>query len=309
MHAETADTKPFDPAITKTWLPVNAYIGGAEHAVLHLLYARFVTMALKDWGWIEFEEPFPFLFGHGLIIKDGSKMSKSKGNVVNPDEYIEKFGADTLRTYLMFLGPYDQGGDFRDSGIAGMYRWLQKIWVLAHEKLAKTTTLKLEKKLHKTIKKCTEDMAQFKYNTSIAMLMECANVWSEEGESMSQKDMLKFIQLLAPFAPFLTEEIFQENLEQHASMKSKTSKTFGSIHTSSWPSYDPTVLVEENIEIVVQINGKFRDRITVLIEEAANREALIEAARRCEKVVSAVEKREITKVIAVPGKLVNFVIE
>lgn len=301
LHAETADTLPFDPKITKKWLPVNAYIGGAEHAVLHLLYARFVTIALKDWGHIDFEEPFPFLFGHGLIIKDGAKMSKSKGNVVNPDEYIEKFGADTLRTYLMFLGPYDQGGDFRDTGIAGMYRWLQKVIRLFEEKVQKETTPKLLAKLHKTIKKSTKEMSEFRFNTSIASMMECANLWTEEGESFSKEDAEKFLRLLAPFAPYLTEELYQE-------MFVKKGKTFVSIHTSGWPEYREELTLESEIEIAVQFNGKFRHAVRLAAEIVQDKAALEKAIQADERVGASLQGKTVQKVIVVPGKLVNFVL-
>jgi leucyl-tRNA synthetase len=304
LHAASAATQPFDPAITKTWLPVNAYIGGAEHAVLHLLYSRFVTMAMKDWGYIDFEEPFPFLFGHGLIIKDGAKMSKSKGNVVNPDEYIEKFGADTLRTYLMFLGPYDQGGDFRDTGIAGMYRWLQKVWRLYQERVAQDasakTTPKLLAKLHKTIKKCTAEMAEFKFNTSIAAMMECANLWSEQGEEMSREDAVKFLSLLAPFAPYMSEELYQKQFE-------KSSKIFASIHRAAWPAYQEKLTIESELEIAVQINGKFKAIVSVSAEIAQDKNSLEKAILAANQVQSLLKDKVVKQTIVVPSRLVNFV--
>lgn len=307
LFATSAKDKPFDPAITKKWLPVTTYIGGAEHAVLHLLYSRFVTMALKDWGHLEFEEPFPFLFGHGLIIKDGSKMSKSKGNVVNPDEYIEKFGADTLRTYLMFLGPYDQGGDFRDTGIAGMERWMQKVWRLFHEKLAtgsQKTPTKLQIKLHKTIKKCTKDMADFKYNTCIAAMMECTNLWLNEGETMGKDDALKFLCLLAPFAPYMTEEIYQTLFIQKA--PSKTTP-FSSIHTLRWPAFDELLTLDEMVEIAIQINGKFRGKMVVQSNDAKDKALLENKAQKEEKIIQLLTSMSIKNIIVVPGKLVNIV--
>lgn len=300
LDAATASTQPFDPEITKKWLPVDAYIGGAEHAVLHLLYARFVTMALKDWGHLSFEEPFPFLFGHGLIIKDGAKMSKSKGNVVNPDEYIEKFGADTLRTYLMFLGPYDQGGDFRDTGIAGMYRWLQKVWRLYDEKgFAKETSKALQAKLHKTIKKCTRDMAEFKFNTCIALLMECVNLWTESAECISKTDAESFLRLLAPFAPYMTEELYQTKF---------TSGEFVSIHTSGWPTYNESLTQANVVEVVVQVNGKVKARLSLPAEVAKDKAVLEKTAMADIKVAQLLEGKTIKKIIVVPGKLVNVVI-
>lgn len=293
---------PFDPEITKAWLPVNAYIGGAEHAVLHLLYARFVTMALKDWGMLDFEEPFPFLFGHGLIIKDGAKMSKSRGNVVNPDEYIEKFGADALRTYLMFLGPYDQGGDFRDTGISAMSKWLQKVWSLASEKAdSEKTTPELYTKLHKIIRKCTQDLEAFRYNTAIAAMMECVNVWQEEGERFSRSDLVKFLSLLAPFAPFMTEEAF--HLYGNSSVLESES-----IHCLAWPEYDAAAVEESVIQVVVQVNGKVRARVSAPAENVATEAGIFNEVKKDPKVIEILGSLNVVKTVAVPGRLVNFVV-
>ncbi|HZZ98594.1 MAG TPA: leucine--tRNA ligase [Candidatus Saccharimonadia bacterium] len=300
IHAKSATGQPFDPAITKTWMPVDAYIGGAEHAVLHLLYSRFVTMALKDWKMVDFDEPFPFLFGHGLIIKDGAKMSKSKGNVVNPDEYIEKFGADTLRTYLMFLGPYDAGGDFRDTGIAGMYRWLQKIWKLFNleEKVAASSTPKVQRKLHQTIEKNTKEMASFKFNTSIAAMMELANTWTKEGEKLSRADARSFLLMLAPFAPFMTEQIFQAEY---------AGKEYHSIHLEHWPKFDAALTKIEGAEVVVQVNGKYKATLALSSEDAASEAAVRKAAEAEPRFKMTMRDKSIKKVIFVPGRLINFV--
>ncbi|RPJ03529.1 MAG: leucine--tRNA ligase, partial [Spirochaetaceae bacterium] len=169
---------PWDPAITKKWLPVNMYTGGAEHSVLHLMYSRFVTMFLKDMGLIDFEEPFSSFFAHGLVIKNGAKMSKSKGNVVNPDEYIASYGADALRMYLMFMGPYADGGDFRDSAMEGMSRWVGRIWRLGEHVLSgkTTSTETIKNTLQKLIKKVSEDLEKRRYNTAIASMMEFTNL-------------------------------------------------------------------------------------------------------------------------------------
>ncbi len=303
LLSKTASTLPFDPEMMKKWLPVNSYIGGAEHAVLHLLYSRFVTMALKDWGYLSFEEPFPFLFGHGLIIKDGAKMSKSKGNVVNPDEYIEKFGADTLRTYLMFLGAYDQGGDFRDEGIAGMYRFLQKVWNIFHDdkKIGQTSTNEVLKKLHKTIKKCTEDMGNFKFNTSIASIMECMNVWTEDGQILKKEDALHLLKLIAPFAPFMAEEMYQN-------IFSKDEKTFSSIHKQMWPQFDSSLIVEEFASVVVQVNGKMRTVLSLSYEDAAIQDAVLAQSLKVEKISTELAGRAPKKVIFVKGKVINLVV-
>lgn len=311
---------PFHP----NWYPVDAYIGGAEHAVLHLLYARFVTMALHDWGYLPSEEPFPFLFGHGLIIKDGAKMSKSRGNVVNPDEYIAKFGADALRTYLMFLGPYDQGGDFRDTGMHGMHKWLNRVWEVGQSVLhqdstmtAPETTPKLRRLLHQTIAANTSEMAQLKYNTCIARLMELVNLWKEADQQMSQADTVKFWQLLAPFAPYLTEDLYQQlqagkskpgDDTQLPANTSKQAADFTSIHHTRWPEAEAQYLVEDSVTIAVQVNGKLRATLTIPADQANEEAAVIALARELADVKRYCQGREIKKSIYVPGRIVNFVV-
>jgi leucyl-tRNA synthetase len=197
---------PFDPAITKKWLPVNSYIGGNEHAVLHLLYSRFVTMVLHDAGHLEFEEPYTKFRAHGMIIREGAKMSKSRGNVVNPDEYIEKWGADTFRTYLMFLGPYEEGGDFRDQSIAGVRRFLDRVWTSVTTATTEgSADPQVLRKLHQTIKKVSEDLPKLSYNTAIASMMEYMNV-VRRGERTAHRDEVEpHVQLLATFAPHENE--------------------------------------------------------------------------------------------------------
>ncbi|MGE5144858.1 MAG: leucine--tRNA ligase, partial [Acidobacteriota bacterium] len=194
--------KPFDPTRTKTWLPVTTYIGGNEHAVLHLLYSRFITMVLKDLGHVDFEEPFPKLRAHGLIVKDGAKMSKSRGNVVVPDAYIQQWGADTFRMYLMFLGPFQEGGDFRDTGITGIRRFLDKVWRLAHDAAIASDALvppEVLTKLHQTIRKVTADTRSLNYNTAIASMMEYVNALRDGTPTSELLEPL--VVLLAPYAP------------------------------------------------------------------------------------------------------------
>jgi leucyl-tRNA synthetase len=301
-QVEAGKASPGQP----TWFPVDAYIGGAEHAVLHLLYARFVTMALHDWGYLPSEEPFPYLFGHGLIIKDGAKMSKSRGNVVNPDDYIAKFGADALRSYLMFLGPYDQGGDFRDTGMHGMNKWLNKVWETVVNSHSDQTTPALKQKLHQTIATNTQDMAQLKFNTCLARLMEVINLWrdgtSGQAATMSDADVVVFLQLLAPFAPYLTEELFQT---RHESGKTTN---FQSIHSTIWPTADSQYLVVENVTIAVQINGKLRATFQMGREEAKNESAAIALARELSEVERFCQGKQIKKSIYIPGKIINFVV-
>ncbi|MGI9041101.1 MAG: leucine--tRNA ligase, partial [Gemmatimonadales bacterium] len=203
------DDRPFDPARTRKWLPVDTYIGGNEHAVLHLLYARFITMVLHELGHVHFDEPYRKFRAHGLIVKDGAKMSKSRGNVVIPDEYIAKWGADTFRMYLMFLGPFQEGGDFRDEGISGPRRFLEKVWTLVGEAIRTgpedETRHNLLVKYHQTVKRVTEGLDELRYNTSIAALMEFVNTL--RAETCTHRDMVEgLVLMLAPFAPHFAEE-------------------------------------------------------------------------------------------------------
>jgi len=304
---------PWDPEITKKWLPVNIYIGGAEHTVLHLLYARFVTMALYDWKTVEFEEPFSRFYAHGLIIAEGAKMSKSRGNVIIPDQYIKAYGADTLRTYLMFLGPFDMGGDFRDTGIAGMYRFLNRVWRLVNEQLDKLTAKSdgepLNKVLHKTIKGVTEDIENLRYNTAISKLMEYVNALSDNTKDIRIEHISGLILMLAPFAPYMSEELWSRLLVVSSQLSvDKKATTFSSIHLHPWPKFDEKYLVEDELTIIVQVNGKLRDTIEFGIEEAKLQEKVEEKAKESQKVNKYLEGKTIRKTIFVPMKLINFVV-
>jgi len=302
----------FYPQITKKWLPVDMYIGGHEHACLHLMYSRFITMVFKDLGLIDFEEPYKRFYAHGLIIAEGAKMSKSKGNVVIPDEYIEKFGADTLRCYLMFLGPFDQGGDFRDRGIAGMYRFLNRIWRIYQggKKIGSKTSPELLHPLHQTIQKVTNDINNLRYNTAIAAMMEFINQWNNGGQ-LSKADAGSFLKLLAPFAPHLAEELWH-SLTKFPTWE-KMSKT--SIHLQPWPKYDPKLVEEEEATIVVQVNGKVRGQIKIQSTKSKIQnevEKLAKADPRVAKYLAGHAGgragKPPKKVIFVPGKLINFVL-
>lgn len=293
------DSMYFDIDRVKKWLPVNIYIGGAEHAVLHLLYARFVTMVLADLKLTDFEEPFTTFFAHGLIIKDGAKMSKSKGNVVVPDEYIGKYGADTLRMYLMFLGQFSQGGDFRDTGIEGMSRFIKRVWTLLHTiSISETEDPEVLKSLHKTIKGVTEDLSKLSYNTAIAKLMEFYNGVSHR-ENLAKSTVENFLKLMAPFAPHLTEEIYQTKMVNDKEFHQ-------SIHVSSWPEYKEEFLKEDTVTVVIQVNGKRRAEVTIDVADFNNQKMVEE--KGYEVLGERVNKSQVKKVIYVPGKILNLVV-
>jgi len=288
---------PWDPRVTKKWLPVDMYIGGNEHAVLHLMYTRFITMALHDLGFINFEEPFKKFRAHGLVIHGGEKMSKSRGNVVSPNEYIDAYGADTLRMYLLFLGPYDRGGDFSDRAIAGMHRFLNRVWNLCTkviEKNSKSSDSQLLKTLHKTTKKVEEDIENLKFNTAIASLMEFLNEMVSKEEKLNLALVKHFLHLLAPFAPHLTEELWEKTGEKD------------SIHKEGWPSYEKKFLEEGRVTIVIQINGKLRD--TLEAHRDIKKEEAVRLAVDQAKIKSYTLNKTIKKIVWVEGKLLNLVI-
>jgi leucyl-tRNA synthetase len=292
------DDVAFDAEITAKWLPVDMYIGGEEHAVLHLLYSRFVTMALYDAGIVPFEEPYATFRKHGLLIKEGSKMSKSRGNVVIPDEYIEKWGADTFRTYLMFLGPYQEGGDFRDQGLQGPYGFLARLWdsVVPVETLGTAEPEgALEQKLHATIRKVTEDIAALRYNTAIAAMMEYLNAVREGGRAVQRAEVEPLVPLVAPFAPHLAEELWQR-LGHERSL----------FEAPAWPRYDPDKARADTVEFVVQVNGKVRTRMP-LPRGTAQEEAQA-AALADENVARFIDGGKLRKVIFVPDRLINLVV-
>lgn len=299
--------KPFDQDKVKYWLPVDLYVGGAEHAVLHLMYARFFTKALADMGYIDFREPFLKLRNQGMILaEDGRKMSKSLGNVINPDEVVEQYGADTLRLYEMFMGPLEDTKPWSTKSIVGVRRMLEKTLGLYE----KTTEIKIEseddmtrgkiqrkdlvKQLHKTIKKVTDDIEGMKFNTAIAQLMILINKMEEWNYLLSRDIYEKFILLLSPFAPHLAEEIWRQLGHQQ------------SIALENWPEYDPALIQDEEIELVVQINGKVRDKIAAaadIAEEEARKLVL-----QSEKVQKWLNGQTPKKVIFIKGKLVNIVV-
>ncbi|MBI5733150.1 leucine--tRNA ligase [Candidatus Jorgensenbacteria bacterium] len=291
--------KPFNKTTIKKWSPVNMYIGGAEHSVLHLLYSRFLAMAFHDMKLVDYDEPFTKFRAHGLLIKEGAKMSKSKGNVVNPDEYIKKFGADALRVYLMFLAPFEQGGDFRDASILGIVRFLDRAWryfVSCRDKGrtgGKKNTIELQKLMHKTIKKVTDDIENLHYNTAISALMVLLNEF-EKQTVVSVDYMRYFLLLSAPLAPYMTEELWH-------SFGNKTS-----IHREKWPSYNSKLVEDNEFDLIIQINGRVRD--TVLVSKGIVQEEAEKIAREQIMIKKWLGTNAIKRVIFVKDRLINFLI-
>ncbi|MEF8847171.1 MAG: leucine--tRNA ligase [Candidatus Paceibacterota bacterium] len=282
----------FDEKITKKWLPVDMYIGGAEHACLHLMYTRFITMALHDMRLIDFEEPFDKFRANGMITRNGAKMSKSKGNVVNPDDLIDKYGADCTRTYLMFMGPFTEGGDFSEEGISGIERFLDKIWRLSFKVEDSDPSDKEERALHQAIKKVTEDIESLKYNTAIAAMMEYLN--ELEGKP-SRKAIEPLVKMIAPFAPHMAEEIWREVWGNDES-----------IFKQSWPEFDKDLIKEEDFTLIIQVNGDVRGQIEA--EKGISKEEAKQLALDSGKVDKWVENKDIKKTVFVGDKLINFVV-
>ena len=297
----------FDPQAVRMWNPVDQYTGGAEHAVMHLLYARFFTRALRDLGLVDFDEPFIRLFNQGHIIAEHQKMSKSRGNVIAPDEFVSVVGADVVRCYLMFLGPWDQGGDWSDSGINGMARWMNRVWEISQRDARKLDDIPLDdeavgdlnRTMHKTIRKVVDDLERFKFNTALAALMEFSNslnqAWEREGidSGTLSEAVEKLLILLAPMAPHIAEELWERTGHDY------------SVHNQPLPQWDEALAADEVVTLVVQVNGRLRDRIEVpvsITEEEAKKLAL--ESQRTEPHIAG---KEIARVIYVPGKLVNIV--
>ncbi|HZO60653.1 MAG TPA: leucine--tRNA ligase [Solirubrobacterales bacterium] len=306
------DEAPWDQRIVDHWMPVDQYIGGVEHAILHLMYARFFTKALADMDMVGFEEPFANLFTQGMITSKGAKMSKSKGNTISPSTIVERFGADTARCYILFLGPPEQDADWSDDGVGGVHRFLGRVWRLrpgAGEPLVSPQAgavdgpaLELTRKAHWAIQKVTGDIERFQFNTAIAALMELVNeiyrVDSELRDDGAGEHALTFAvttvaSLLFPFAPHLAAEVFER-------------ATGGRVWEAEWPAADPALLSSDTVKVVVQVNGKVRDSVEVDADVA---EAdLKEAARGRPNVQRHLDGHEVVREIVVPGKLVNFVV-
>ncbi|MDQ3998549.1 MAG: leucine--tRNA ligase [Gemmatimonadota bacterium] len=285
---------PFDRELTHKWLPVHTYIGGNEHAVLHLLYSRFVTMVLHDAGLLRFEEPYARFRAHGLIIREGAKMSKSRGNVITPDDYIDEWGADTFRTYLMFLGPFEEGGDFREAGISGVRRFLDRLWRAALEARGDgAPDAEVLRKLHQTIRKVGDDIPRLSYNTAIAAMMEYMNVLRYNERAPHRREVEPLVQLVAPFAPHIAEELWER---------------FGhsqSVFDAGWPRYDAALAAEDLVEMAVQVNGKTRGRIQVT-REVKEQDAV--AAALAVPAIAKFVTGPVKKVIFVRGRLLNILV-
>jgi leucyl-tRNA synthetase len=316
------DERPWEREAVEYWMPVDQYIGGVEHAILHLMYARFITKALADMGFLSFEEPFANLFTQGMITYQGSKMSKSRGNVISPSTYVERYGADTTRCYILFFGPPEQDADWSDEGIGGVHRFLSRVWRVAIELEDRAGgeggrgedkaspdpsdlsehSLALARKAHRTIAKVTDDIARFHFNTALSAIMELMNeVYRLKDQLYEEQTGVRTLRLTAqtvasllfPFAPHLGAEVYERVAD-------------GRVWETPWPRPDPTLLVSETVAMVVQVNGKVRDRIEIggdVGDEEIKRMALERPNIR-----RYLDGKQVVREVVVPGKLVNFVV-
>lgn len=313
------DSKPFDTEDVNKWLPVDQYIGGVEHAILHLLYSRFITKVLYDLGYVDFEEPFSNLFTQGMIYKDGAKMSKSKGNVVSPDDMIEKYGADTLRMYILFMGPPEKDAEWNDQGIEGVNRFIRRIWNIYQMILGKIKDVKvgdevevesdqeyeIRKLINLTIQKVTSDIeGDFHFNTAISRMMELSNELNKYLTTVPEDkwniELLRyvaerFLRILSPFAPHMADELWKELGKE------------GFVIQQPWPTFNEDYMKEKSIELAIQINGKIRDRISVSPD--IDDENLKQLVLKREKVKQYTDKKEIKKILIVKGRLVNIIVK
>jgi leucyl-tRNA synthetase len=302
------DRQPFDPEKGRYWLPVDQYTGGPEHAVMHLLYTRFFTKAMRDMGMVDFDEPMLRLFHQGIILgPDGLRMKKSRGNVVLPDSLVGDHGADAVRLFLMFIGPWDQGGPWNPQGFEGIPRFLNRAWAVVTEtpqisgSSPEAEQQTLRHLSHKTLKKVTGDLARFGYNTAIAALMEYVNGLTKArntpvaGTPAWEEARRLLTLMLAPMAPHIAEEMWERLGEPY------------SVHQQPWPRWDEALAAEETVEVVVQVNGKVRDRMVV--PAGTERQALESEALGLPKVKSALDSSSVVRVIVVPDKLVNVVVK
>ncbi|MCR4404695.1 MAG: class I tRNA ligase family protein [Candidatus Acetothermia bacterium] len=308
--------RPFDTRLVNKWLPVDQYVGGVEHAILHLMYSRFITKALKDMGYLDFDEPFARLFTQGMVCLGGQAMSKSKGNIVSISEVVEEYGADTQRLYTLFMGPPEKDIEWSPTDIAGSSRFIRRVWQLVNEHLDLASLPKAGKfeqaalgerdrrlwqRLNQTVKSVGDDISLFHFNTAVSALMEFVNelgdyVAGEINGPLLKVALEELILLLSPFTPFVCEELWQRLGHREAVLENR------------WPRYDERALVVEEQEIVVQVNGKVRGRLTVPVALAADQEELKRRAMELESVQRQLDGHKLQKVIVVPGKLVNLVV-
>ncbi len=302
------EDSPFDTELAAKWTPVEQYTGGVEHAILHLLYARFFTKVIRDLGLVKDDEPFTKLRNQGMILgEDNEKMSKSRGNVINPDDLVREYGADTVRSYLMFIGPWEAGGPWSSTGIEGVARFLNRVWTLVVETPERDTPTdeaaerELRRAVNHAVKEVSEDLTNLQFNTAIAELMTLTNAMNRaKSSSMVETDtwlegVKKLLLLLAPIAPHITDELWER-------------RGFGgSVHTQPWPDYDESALVQDTVTVAVQVNGKRRGEITVAKD--ADKDAVLASAKAEVNVARHVEGKEIVREIVVPGRLVNIVVK
>ena len=308
--------KPFDKKKADYWMNVDQYIGGVEHAILHLLYARFFQMVMHDLGLVDAEEPFDNLLTQGMVIKDGAKMSKSLGNIVSPEEIQAKYGADTARLFILFAAPPEKELDWSDAGVEGSYRFLNRVYRLVQEYVneirgdfrgSETITIQsaedkaLNFQLNATVKKVTEDAGgRFSFNTAISSIMELVNALYKykQGEvnvPLMNDAIEKLILILNPFVPHITEELWNDLGHEDR------------VYQQNWPEFDPAALELETVEIIVQVNGKLKDKMA--FEKNAEKSAIEEAALASERVQDAIAGKSVVKTIVVPNKLINFVVK
>jgi leucyl-tRNA synthetase len=292
-----------DPAANRRWSPVDQYTGGAEHAVMHLLYARFFTKALRDLGYLWFDEPFLRLFNQGQIVTAGRRMSKSRGNVQAPDSYLGRYGADAFRLFLMFIGPWEEGADWDDAGIDGTSRFLNRLWALTlrhvEERGPGAAVEAMERARHRAVKRVTDAVSRFRWNVAVAAIMEYRRELEDAkvhaGSVSYDRGVRTLLLLLAPMAPHITEELWHRLGEEV------------SIHLQAWPTYDPALVAEKEVLIVIQVNGKVRDRVTV--PAGQGKDALARLARENARVRASLDGAKIRDVIVVEDRLVNVVTE
>ncbi len=312
------DKLPFEKESVDYWMPVDQYIGGVEHAILHLLYSRFFMKALYDMGYVSYDEPFKNLLTQGMVLKDGAKMSKSLGNVVSPEEIVEKYGADTARLFILFASPPEKDLEWSDQGVEGCYKFINRVWRIINHfidivkgdyEVNPAGFTKEDKDLwfviNNSVKRVTDDIEKrFNFNTAISAIMELVNAFynysdkvpdEKKNKGIIKSGIEKMILMLAPFIPHAAEELWCSIGKE------------GSVHDEKWPGYDESALVKDEIEIVVQINGKVRDKI--VIPAGLDKKEMEEKALESEKIKMAIEGKNVVKVISVPGKLVNIVVK